>query len=309
MEGGILSGMAVMLTLLAIYIPVLWLIVQFIQAFPVMILSVRHGIKPGLIASVVTAILIFMLGNPFAALSFLSVAPAALVMGWAIKEGKNAAGCLALGAFSGFLAKLAVIALSIMVLKINFLTEFEEQMKAGVATALEFYKASGIDEVKLQELVQSSEQLLPVLIILIPAFLIMVAAAEAFINFWLADMLLRKLGQRIEGLPPLKYWDLPKTFIYGWMLSLASYWAGSYYFGEQALTFKFGANCFMLFSSLLFLQGLAVLSFFLAKHNVPRILRIIIGIAVLFVPLLNLIMLYFGGFDMYANFRKLSRKE
>ncbi|HBS60771.1 MAG TPA: hypothetical protein DEA44_16100 [Firmicutes bacterium] len=309
-EGGILSGLTVLLTLLAIYIPLLWLVVQLIQALPVMILTVRHGIKPGLIASVVTAILIFMLGNPLAALSLFSVAPAVLVMGWGIKEGKKAAGCIALGTFSGFLAKLAVIALSIKVLKINFLLEFEEQMKAGVATALEFYKASGIDEAKLQELVHSSEQLLPVLLIMIPAFLVVIAAAEAFLNFWLTAALLRRLGQGIEeGLPPLKYWDLPKTFIYGWMLSLASYWAGAYYFGGQALTYKFGANCFMLFSSLLFLQGFAVLSFFLVKHNVPRLLRILIGIVVLFVPLLNLIMLYIGGFDMYANFRKLPRKE
>jgi uncharacterized protein YybS (DUF2232 family) len=308
-EGGILSSVAVILTLVAVYIPIVWTIVQLIQAFPIMILVFRQGIKPGLIATVVTTILIFMLGNLLVAMFFLSMSPVALVMGWAMRKGKNAAWTLTLGTLSGFFAKLAALAFSIFFLKINYATKMEEMIRASVVTVIENYRSMGVDQETLQEITRYFDQAIPVLLTIIPVIIIVGAVTEAYINLWLARLLLRKMGQTVDGFPPLKHWDLPRTFLYGWLLSFFSWKAGAYYFGEQALTYKFGINCFAFFSGILFLQGLAVLSFYLAKYNVSKLLRILMVLLIFILPILLIITIYAGVIDMFANFRRLRRGE
>jgi uncharacterized protein YybS (DUF2232 family) len=102
---------------------------------------------------------------------------------------------------------------------------------------------------------------------------------------------------------------LPKGFVFGWALSFTTWQAGAYFFGTQALTYKFGANGFLLFSFALFIQGLAVMNYYFHHYQVSRPFRLL---AIFFVFLAGSIpwflIIYGGAYDMFFNFRRIERK-
>lgn len=308
-EGGILSGVTVMLTLFGIYIPIFYIFIKLVQALPLLILVVRHGVKIGIIAAFVTAILIAIIVNPLNGLVFLvGLAPVAIVVGWSIRERKAVSG-LIFGAVAALLSKLAVIGIAFWLVNIDIIGQLVASIQESIPLAIEMYKTIGMDEASRNALSQMSSELIPTFILVIPALFIGQAFMEAYVNFWLARVVLRRLGHPIDDFPSVKYWDLPRAFLYGWVLSFASWKGGAYFFGTQALTYKFGLNCFVFFSGALFVQGLAVLNFFLTKHSVSKILRILIMILTLSIPMINFMVIYGGGIDMFANFRRLQRRQ
>lgn len=312
-EGGILSGMIVMLTLLGIYIPIILVFVMIFQAFPILVLVVRHGVKPGIIASFATLVLISILGGPLAGLYFMGTVPVAIILGWSLKERKMPVLGLTLASVAGFLAKLAIIGINLKFLGINYFTMMESSINATSAATIETFKAMGTDQEQLAVMSQGVEQTIPVLLVLMPALIIATAVFEAYINLWLAGVFLPKIGQTAVGCPPFEQWDFPKSSFYGWALSFAAWNAGLYYFGAQALTYKFSLNVFALFTIVLFLQGFAVVSFFLKKLKIPLILRIgaraLILIFIMVTPIIFFSVIYAGVADIFANFRRLQRGE
>lgn len=308
-EGGILSGMAVILTLLGVYIPVLQTVIVLINALPIIIYVALHGVKKGIMASFVAGVLIAIFANPLNGLLFLiGLAPVALVLGWSFREQKPILG-ITLGAVASFIAYLAIIGMAVRFLNIDTLQHLKIVINESGTLLISVYKQIGVDEATLGIIVQMLNEMETYLMVVLPIMLLMVAFTISYANFWVAQATLRKLGRPVADFPPFKYWDFPRTFLYGWGISFASWQAGAYFFGTQALTYKFGQNCFLFFSAALFLQGYAVLAFFLAKHNVPKVIRILIAIVALGTSLINFMVIYAGVVDMFANFRRLARGE
>ena len=85
-ESGILAALSVVLGLMAVYLPVVGVIAVMIWALPLVVLTVRHGLRYGVAAAVAaTAVLSLFAGPPMAVRLFLAFAPTGLALGWAIR--------------------------------------------------------------------------------------------------------------------------------------------------------------------------------------------------------------------------------
>lgn len=308
MEGGILAGMAVIMTLIGVYIPLLEGFINIINALPIIIFVVRNGVKKGIVVSFVAAFLMAILANPLNALLFLiALSPVALILGWSFRERKAVQG-IVLGGVTGFFGQLAIVALAVRFFDFDFFASYQAMINEVGNAMIEAYKRVATDEAAINEFAKIVSSGEAYSIIVVPTFILFSTFLLSYINFWLARMVLRKTGQSVEDFPPFRHWDLPKTFLYGWGLGLASWQAGAYFFGTDALTYKFGMNCFLFFTWALFIQGFAVASFFLAKYNVPKVLRLLFAVVVLSISLLSLIVIYAGVLDIFINYRRLPRK-
>lgn len=225
-EGGILSGMAVILTLLGVYIPVFQAFIVLINAMPITIYVVLHGVKKGIIASFVTSVLIAILFSPVNGMLFLiGLAPVALVLGWGLREGKAITG-IVLGAGAGFVAHLAIVGIAVQFLHIDLLQHFKLIINESGVLLVDAYKQLGIDEATVRQTLEMAEDYL---LVVLPALLFVFTFALSYANFWTARTALRKLGRPVADFPSFKHWDFPRTFLYGWGLSFVSWQAGAYF--------------------------------------------------------------------------------
>jgi uncharacterized protein YybS (DUF2232 family) len=67
-------------------------------------------------------------------------------------------------------------------------------------------------------------------------------------------------------------------------------------------------NLLLLLAACYFAQGLAVIAFFFHKNNVPRFLRGITYILIVFQQIFTLLVVGLGLFDLWANFRRLGKE-
>jgi uncharacterized protein YybS (DUF2232 family) len=308
-EGGILSGVAVLLSLLSAYLPVFGVFIKLFWPVPIILIVVRHGLKLGVLSVAVSGILIAVLLHPLSAISMVvGFGLTGIVMGWCFKQQMNSIMTLIYGSAAALVSNISMYAMAFLFFNINPLTMNTEAIKSAMPMAIEFYQKMGMDQATIDMMSTSMDQALVLVSVIIPAMIILTGAVECYINFIAARAILRRVGHAVGEFPPLKYWDFPKYIILGWSLCLAAWLGGAHYFGTQALTYKFGFNGFVLFSIGLFLQGLANVSFYLGKYNVSRFLRIAIGFLIITNGLLSYIVVFAGTADLFYNFRQLERK-
>jgi len=66
-------------------------------------------------------------------------------------------------------------------------------------------------------------------------------------------------------------------------------------------------NLLLIVGAFYFAQGLAVIAFFFHKNNVPRFLRGITYILIVFQQIFTLLVVGLGLFDLWGDFRRLGK--
>ena len=86
-ESGLLSALTVILALAAVYLPVVGVVASLVWAIPVIVLVVRHGLRWGAMAVLVSGVIMALLIEPTISLRMvLSFGPTGLVLGYAFRR-------------------------------------------------------------------------------------------------------------------------------------------------------------------------------------------------------------------------------
>lgn len=309
-EGGILSAISVAMAMIGLYVPILGAVVTFIWPLPIIILVVRHGIRWGVMASVVSGILIAILTHPLQALSMvIAFGMVGLVLGFSYRKGYSALKSLALGMTASVVSKIAVLALAMAVLNINPITMQFDMMREALAGSLEFYRSAGIDEQRVAAIGQDFERGMETVKLVIPILIAFAGMLDAYINFVVAGKVLRRLGSTsVPVLLPFSQWRLPWGIVYLYAFSwIGIYWGSS---REIPLLLQVSLNANMFSSVLGFVQGLSVLSAMAGRYNLSKWIRGIILFFILtngfFLQTIGLV----GLFDIVVDYRRrLARRK
>ena len=303
-EGGILSAIAVAMALISIYVPLIGTMVAFIWPLPIIILVVRHGIRWGIMASIVSCLLIAMLIHPMQALMMLiAFGLVGLVLGYNYRKGYGAFKSLGIGIIASILAKIAVIALSAVLLNIN---PFQMQMEAvdeGFKTSIEIYRTAGMSEEQLATLETDIKHGMEVVKLLFPMIIVFAGIIDAFINFSVAGKVLRKLGNTdVVSLKPFSEWRMPIVVVYLYAFALIGmYWGST---REIELLFQISLNANVFATALGFIQGLTIFTTVANRYNLSKFLRGIILILVFTTGLFLQVLAFIGLFDIVFDYRR-----
>ena len=97
-EAGILAAVAIVMALIAIYIPVLGAFVNFIWPLPIIACGVRNGFKWALLTTIVAGLIAAMIINPLQAFILVAVfGILGLVLGECMRRNSNPLTILAFG--------------------------------------------------------------------------------------------------------------------------------------------------------------------------------------------------------------------
>lgn len=303
-EGALLAAINVILSLMAIYMPIIGTFATLVWPVPIVILVVRHGMRTATLSMIVAGIIVAMVSGPFQAVGIvLGFGILGLVIGWAIKKDVSSFKVIAFGSVASMISILLLMLISMWVMGINPITQELDILKESISMTTEFYNKLGVDPKAIETTVESFNNALAILPLIIPAIFIVASVFDAFLTYMITKAVMSRMGQKLRDFTPFVLWRFPDytvaIFLLGSLLiMLEPYW-------PNGILKAIGMNLVIVFGCTLFLQGLSLLTYYLAKFNVGKFFRAIIAFFVLFNPLFLQIVFFAGFFDVLFNFRKI----
>lgn len=303
-EGGVLAAVAIIFALISVYIPLIGAFVNLIWPVPIILLGVRHGYKWSIMATVVAGLLIAIMMHPLQAVSVVvGFGLIGIVLGHAFRADYSPGKALIYGSVASLVSKVAVLGISIVVMGINPLNFEAETLRSTIVQVIDFYRNMGMNEQDLSKMEESVQGMIDIIKIILPAGFVLASVADTWLNFWVAKIVLKKLGHTVKPFPPFKLWHMPRYVL--WFFAIAVVMS---YFGrtqELQLVYNIGMNLQVIVSIVLLIQGLALFYYLSDKYNLSRLTRGIILFLILTNGLFSQLVVFAGAFDMVFDYRKL----
>ena len=201
---------------------------------------------------------------------------------------------------------LAVLGTCIVVLLIYSLTQAQgiEQLISNyvsryqvLSTQLFSESAQLYPEIKVDQ--QMLEKASSLFVIIFPGIFINSYLTMVWLNILFIKKLLLKRGIIIKSIENLNQWKAPDYLVFG-VIALSVL-----IFLPVDVLKLLSVNCLIILMFVYFFQGIAVVSFFFQKKNAPFALKFFLYILIAIQPLFMFLVIGFGLFDTWINFRKL----
>lgn len=303
-EGALLAAINIVLSIMALYMPILGTFAALVWPVPIVILGIRHGLRISILSTVVAGIFVAILSGPLQAISVvLSFGLIGIAMGWAINKKLSPFKVLTIGGAASLISKVALVFITMLVIGINPITEEINLLKESLAMAGSLYEKMGMDPETVKSTMENFSRSLELLPILIPGIFIMASALDTFLTYMVTKAVLARMGQKLEELTPFWLWRFPDYtvafYLFGNLLVLLeTYW-------PVGVLKAIGSNLALVFGFVFYIQGFSLLAFYMGKYDVARPLRVLITFLVFFNPLFLQILFFAGLFDILFNFRKI----
>jgi uncharacterized protein YybS (DUF2232 family) len=286
------------LFLLGGLVPVLGVPVMLCAPAPILIYGLardRLALRISL-ALVLTLALIASTAGPLQGLGFaLSLGLATMLIAVTIRR-RWPAELIVLAGGSAVLAAVVAAFLIWAGSPAALLRALHDSVAASLSHSAALYKKMGMNDAEAKEI---GARTLDLTTRLAPALGAMLAALTLLLNL---GLIWRWLGEEKIGYPlftGLPTWRTPEWLI--WLL-LAT---GFGMFIPLPGAWTAGLNGFVLVAAVYFCQGLAIMSYYLQKLAMPRVVRVTVYLMTLLWPILAVLVCLAGIFDMWIDFRRL----
>lgn len=294
-ESAVLIAVGLVFILIGSYLPILSIFV-FFAAVPVIVITYRNGRGMGAVFGLIMALLLSILVHPVHSITmYLLFFIPGLAMGFHMTRRRDPFYVI----FAGFLVMTGTLMAYLQVLNLFFDFNIVQQMQASITEYMEIQKEY------LQGIPLNAQQLLASFHTMFPAFLLSFTLFLSFLNYFASVSLMRRLGEPRE-LGTLMEFSLPGNvplillLIYILMMLLKN--TAYPYFEELQ------SNLLAVFGVLFFLQGIAVISYFMTYMKLSGLARIIVWGCLIFLAPISGFVPIVGLIDTAFNFRKLSRR-
>ncbi|CCO08349.1 YybS family protein [Desulforamulus hydrothermalis] len=307
-EGAFTAALTAVLGLLGIFIPPFLFFFSILMPIPLAVLVKRRHLYTGILSLVVTGFLLMVLyPNPLKVLLLLILfGPLGLVLGLLYKNYAPAGHALVAASLVSAAAYLTVIALTVFVSGINLET-LHSFINESLNNAFRMYEEAGNPVSPEQQ--EFFRQTVKTSLLLMPAYFVLHGIVSATLSYLLGNRVLKKLNYPVKSLPPFSRWRLPWYAIWGIILGLMCYLAGSY-FGLSTLKVA-GQNILLVVLFIFFIIGLAVVAHFYKKIKFSKPFKTILAVLlILYITFVYPAVVVLGVLDTVFNLRRpLANKE
>jgi len=182
--------------------------------------------------------------------------------------------------------------------------EFRRSTSQQIASAMRMHEKMGFPSESMQLLKEQSPQMIEAMLQILPALVFLGLALMVLIN--ILFLCRRFPARRTEWLSVanLREWKAPEPLVWGLIACGFSLFVP----GLEAVR-AVALNLLLLLAACYFAQGLAVIAFFFHKNHVPRFLRGITYVLIVFQQIFTLMVVGLGLLDLWGNFRRLGKDD
>jgi uncharacterized protein YybS (DUF2232 family) len=182
--------------------------------------------------------------------------------------------------------------------------ELHESMMQHMHAALGAYEKMGLSRDSLDLLRDQIPQLAQTLFQLLPGLILLGLAFTVLVNILLACRRFPEKRGEWLSLDHLRDWKGPEQLVWGLIAAGFVLLAP----GLDVLT-PLALNVLLIVAACYFAQGLAIIAFFFHKNNVPRFLRGITYVLIVFQQIFTLMVVGLGLFDLWGDFRRSKKNN
>ncbi len=294
---------SVFLFMSGISLPPLGVILLPFVAQPVLLFGFKYGMAGGL----------SVLGVAFLLLLFLAAEELALIYGvFAVMAGLLLALLGRIRAIEYLVGGVGAVMLSVTAgLAYYFFgswTGMFQDLRGGLAQQLEsavrMQEKMGLPQDSIAMLKEQAPQIVEMMLRLLPALLLLSFVFVVLINIlYLGRRFPERRGEWFS-LPFLREWKAPEPLVWGLIAcGFVLFVSGGGLLSAVAL------NLLLVIGACYFAQGLAVIAYFFNKNNVPRFLRGLTYVLIIFQQIFTLLVVGLGLFDLWGDFRRLGKDK
>jgi uncharacterized protein YybS (DUF2232 family) len=169
-------------------------------------------------------------------------------------------------------------------------------------SAVRMQEKMGLAQDSLAMLKEQAPQIVEMMLRLLPALLLLSFAFVVLINIlYLGRRFPERRGEWF-ALQFLREWKAPEPLVWGLIAC-----GFGLFLPAMGLLGTIASNLLLVIGACYFAQGLAVIAFFFDKNNVPRFLRGLTYILIIFQQIFTLLVVGLGLFDLWGDFRRLGK--
>lgn len=172
------------------------------------------------------------------------------------------------------------------------------------ASAARMQEKMGLAQSGLEKLQEQTPQMIDLILQLLPALLFLSFALIALINLFYLG---RRFPERRKDwftIDSLRKWKAPEPLVWGLIAS-----GFTLFIPNLGWLWTAALNLLVVIGAFYFAQGLAVIAFFFHKNNVPRFLRGLTYVLIVFQQIFTLLVVGLGLFDLWGDFRRLGKDD
>lgn len=183
----------------------------------------------------------------------------------------------------------------------DLISILSQYVAKNIELSLALYQSLGMSEENLRLIQDSLGKIQYILVSIIPGLTITSTLLVIWINILLSKALLKGRFQFHPDYEKLNQWQAPDYLVW------AVIGCGLLMLFPASVTKLIGLNVLLILMTIYFFQGMAIVSFFFEKKQVPRLFKILLYTLIALQQLVLIAVIGIGLFDMWFNFRKLEK--
>jgi len=178
----------------------------------------------------------------------------------------------------------------------------EFYVSESIQENIRLYSQLDISSEQINLIKENADQIRAGIISLFPALVLISSSFIVWLNILAGKLIFPKSGMWYPDFGNLACWKVADWMI--WFVILS----GGLFLVVAGMIKIVALNLLIVFLFIYMFQGLAIISFFFKKKNVPEFIRIICYFLIFGQQFLLLLVVGLGLFDIWLNFRKLDKK-
>ena len=300
-EGAILAAITALLGVISYYIPFFTLII-FVWPIPIIILGKRHGVRTSILATLAAGVLLSLFTPIIYSIPIvLMYGILGIVLGYAYYKEMNMAKSILMGYIAALLSTILLLQFYSMITGISIITEIGQTMKLAMDEVNSLYQSMGIDPSTMNDVVKKMDDVIATMSQLFPAILLIIPMIVTFVNMFISEKILKRLGYDVIKIIPFRKWRVPNHASLGLFLILMVGMLGQY-FGLTNFDIVFQNLLYLAFMVFL-VQGLSFIAHIFYVKNIAKGIRIFSFIIIFIMPMVQSLIQLIGLLDIMFNIR------
>ncbi|PRS55424.1 DUF2232 domain-containing protein [Bacillus sp. MZGC1] len=218
-EGAIMISIFSVMMLFYLYVPLLSIIFFLAAPIPIILYTIRHGLKKGIAAGAIGIVISFLIGSLAGLMSAPILIAAGLGMGvfYSRRQPGNA---IITGALIYLFSFLISFIVSVQLFQVDIMGIAKESVEQMIPMLESVLKQSGASEQNIAKQLKQFREMQDAALSALPVALLIGVTLLAFVNHWFVQPLIKRFVKDMPVLKKFKDMRLPKSMVWYYLLTL-----------------------------------------------------------------------------------------
>ncbi|MED1479334.1 YybS family protein [Bacillus altitudinis] len=297
-EGAIMISIFAVMTLFYLYVPLLAIIFFMAAPIPIILYTIRHGLKKGIAAGAIGIVISFLIGSINGLLSAPMLIAVGVGMGVFYRR-RQPGQAIITGALIYLFSFLIYFVVSVQLFQVDILGVAKESIDQIMPMVESTLKQSGATDQDIAKQLKQFREMQDTALNSLPVALLIFVTLMSFVNHWFVRPLIKRFVPDMPALKKFKDMRLPKSMVWYYLLTLLLMLIqpekGSFLSLVQT-------SAFQILFILVLIQGFSFIFYYCHEKNISKVVPIFAVVLTILFPQIGVIVRIIGiadiGFDL-----------